>query len=204
MRKLHLLVAGFIATLASLFKVPATITSRFRTHDISYLYRMPGGIPGDVNRTHPAWIEPCVNDPSTPVPLFGVPVVCTATGNSVRPIGAGDGSLTNIYGFSVRPYPFQQANATNYGEADLGAGVPPLNQPLDVMRTGAMTVFLNGSAAVVKGGRVYVWIGASGGGHIRGGLEGASDTASTIELNDNILWNGPADPQGNVELTRIG
>lgn len=204
MRKLYIAVASFLAALINLFmeKAPAVL-GRFRTHDVSYLYRMPGGIPGDINRTHPVWVEPCINDPTTPVPLFGVPVVCTAAGNSVRPIGAGDGALTDIYGIAARPYPFQQSSAQNYGQADFGVGVPPVHQPLDVMRIGAMTVLLNGAASVVKGGRVFVWIGVTGGGHVRGGFEGAGSTASTIELDGRILFNGPADPQGNVELTRI-
>src|SRR5262249_32652460 len=100
-------------------------------------YRMDGGIPGDVNRTHPSSIEPALNDPSTPVTAYGVPVLATSAGNSVRPVASGDTAVTHVYGFSVRPYPINQATTSNsFGAVGYGGGTPPVGRTIDVMRHG--------------------------------------------------------------------
>lgn len=173
---------------------------RARTCDISFGYRMGAGFPGDVNRTHPANIEPTLIDPSAPPTLYGQAVVVDATSQGVRPLVAGDSSLTAIYGITVRPFPIQGQSSSNYGASNIGAATPPTSQPMDVLRSGYIMSTLSGSAAAVKGGTVYVWVAASTGTHIQGNFEAAATGGSTIQLDAKTSFNGPADASGVVEI----
>lgn len=172
---------------------------RMKTHDVAFAFRMGAGFPGDVNRTHPASIEPCLNDPETPVSLFGQPVLIDATSQAARPFAAGDASDTvpSGYGVSVRPYPFQQASASNFGEATIGAAPVPAGA-IDILRAGYIMGKLNAGTAV-KGNPVYVWCAASSGDHVQGGLEGSASSGNTVQLK-NATFNGGADASGNVEI----
>lgn len=172
---------------------------RMKTRDVAFAFRMGAGFPGDVNRSHPASIEPCMNDVQTPVTLFGQPVLCDTTDQSVRPFAAGDASDTVPagYGISVRPYPFQQASASNFGEASIGAAPVPAGA-IDVLRAGYIMGKLNTGTAA-KGAPVYVWCAATSGSHIQGGLETAASSGNTVQLK-NATFNGKADAQGNVEI----
>src|SRR2546429_14565 len=90
------------------------------TCDAAFAFRMGAGFPGDVNRTHPASVEPALMS-NTPVPFYGFPVVIAADGtNGVRPIGVGDGALTTIYGVAVRPFPQQAASGGVFGAQGFG------------------------------------------------------------------------------------
>jgi len=171
-----------------------------RTCDISYGYRMGAGFPGDVNRTHPASIEPTLIDPSAPPTLYGQAVVIDATSQGVRPLVAGDSSLTAIYGITVRPFPIQQQSSTNYGASNVGSATPPTSQPMDVLRAGYIMSTLSGSAAAVKGAPVFVWVAASTGTHIQGNFEAAATGGSTIQLDAKTTFNGPADASGVCEI----
>lgn len=183
----------------------AAAMGRYRTCDVAFPYRMGAGFPGDVNRTHPASIEPALFDATNPPLAYGIPVLTTTSGNSVRPFAAGDSAVTNAYGWTVRPFPYQPAVAAGaYGADGLGAAIPPPGIG-DVMRTGYIMVQVSAStaAAVVKGGRVYVWIGAAGGGHVVGGIEAAASSGNTIQLGNNVLFNGPTDASGVTEISVI-
>ncbi len=68
----------------------AGITTRARTHDVAFTYRMGGGFPGDVNRTHPASILPGLMNATTPVRLYGDPVLVNQADNTVRGFAASD------------------------------------------------------------------------------------------------------------------
>lgn len=175
--------------------------------DAAFPFRMGAGFPGDVNRTHPASIEACLMNSSTPPTAFGQAVLADVSGatNSVRPLSTGDGSVTDLYGITVRPFPTQAASAPgNYGQtgtasAPYGTGAPSSSFPVDVLRTGYIMVQLNpGQASPVKGGTVYVRTGASGGNNIQGGFETAASTSAT--LSNRYTYNGPADANGNVEI----
>lgn len=162
-------------------------------------YRMPGGIPGDINRMHPASVEAGICDASTPVTAFGQFNTTTNTG-TFRPLGAGDTTAPLYVALSARPYPFQPSTGSNYGAATFGGGAPVAGQPMDNMTSGYMTCLLNDiTAATVKGQQVYVWIAATSGVHVQGGIEAVSAGGSTIAI-PGAYFNGPADANGNVEI----
>lgn len=188
---------------AAIFGAGAIPRGRRFTCDVAFPFRMGSGFPGDVNRTHPASIEPTIMS-NTPVPFYGFPVVIAADGtNGVRPLGAGDGALTTIYGVAVRPFPQQQATgASAFGAQAFGVGVPPANVPVDVLRQGYITVQLpSDSAIVAKGGPVFVWTAASAGTHTQGGFEGTNPAGNGIALAPTrYMFNGPQDASGFAEV----
>ena len=175
---------------------------RYRTVDTSIAFRMNSGAAGDVNRGHPASIQPCLISPINPVTAYGQPVVVDAAGGSnqgVRPLSAGDAALTAIWGVTARPYPIQQGTTNNnYGAVNYGNLAPPLLQPIDVMTVGYMMVSVVGN--VVKGGAVFIWTAASGGGHTQGGFESAANGGNTASLSANYQWNNANDANGIAEL----
>lgn len=168
---------------------------------VAFLYRIPAGIPGDVNRAWGARIEAANVTPvgTTGAPTtYGVPVLIDATTGNVRTVTAGD---TAIYGFLVRPFPSQGlptvANGT-YSD-NFGAGAPPPKGAVDVMVAGYMTVLLSGSTAATKNAPVNVWTAAASGTHVTGGLEAAATSGSTIAI-PGCIFMGPADANGQVEI----
>lgn len=168
---------------------------------VAFQYRMGGGIPGDINRTHPASVEACLVDPTNPPTAFGIAVLPVSGSNGVRMFGAGDTAVTRIWGITARPYPFQAQSATNFGAQNLGSATPPTNQPIDVMRMGYISVQLPAGQAVTKGSAVYVWCAASTGSHVQGGFEGAASGGNTAALDSHYAFNGPADANGVAEIS---
>lgn len=175
--------------------------TRMKTRDVAFQFRMGAGFPGDVNRTHPASIEPCLIDASAPPTAYGQPVLVDATTQGVRPFAAGDQSDTVAagYGVTVRPYPFQQSSASNFGEAAIGAATPPVTGVMDVLRAGYIMGKVPAGQTAVKGAAVYVWAAASTGSHVIGGLETAYSAGNTTQLL-NATFNGTPDADGNVEI----
>lgn len=173
---------------------------RRRTCDVAYGLRMPAGVAGDISRhVPPGTIEQCLLAAAVPPAGFGLAVVTTGdTENAVRLVQAGDDALTAIYGITVRPFPFQPATATNYGAVGFGGGAPAAGQPVDVLRSGYILGLINGSP--VKGGRVYVWIGASAGAHVQGAFEIAASGANTILLDQHTLFQGGVDANSVGEI----
>ena len=176
-------------------------TKRCKTRDVAFTFRMGAGFPGDVNRTHPATIEPCLIDASAPITAYGQPVLVDPTTQGVRPFVAGDQSNTVPagYGLTVRPYPFQQSSATNFGSAALGSATPPTSGVCDVLRAGYIMANLAAGGSPVKGGAVYIWAAASIGLHVQGGIEAAYSAGNTTQLL-NATFNGSPDANGNVEI----
>lgn len=175
---------------------------RCKTRDAAFQFRMGAGFAGDVNRTHPASIEPAMNDSTNPIASPGLACLAT-TSNTVRGIIAGDNALTSIYGVAVRPYPFQVAAASNYGAQSFGSASFAAGQPLDVLRRGYIMVQIPAAQAAVptKGSAVFLWYAASNGAHVQGGFEAQATGGSTDAL-DTVAYqfNGPADANGIVEL----
>lgn len=169
---------------------------------VAIRYRMQAGFPGDPNRAHPFSIEPCLIDPTNPPVQFGHACIINPVANSVRAVAAGDSALTRIWGVIVRPYPFQQFSATNYGAAAFGQATPPSPGSVDVLRWGYIMVLLNvGAPQPVKGGPAFIWVAATSGNHIQGGFETAASAGNTIALDVNQYnFNGPGDALGNTEL----
>lgn len=195
----------FIAALLGLAKT-GRFVGRSRVLDVAYPYssfnyRMTAGFPGDVSRSHPASIEPVVNDATNPVVYAGQPVLTTASGNTVRSVLSTDTAATAVYGFAVRSFPFQQSSASAYGAIPFGASTLAAGQPVDVMRTGYILSTLNTGTAV-KGAPVFVWVAATSGVHVQGGLETAASAGNTMALAyPRYQFNGPADTNGTVEIS---
>lgn len=200
MKMLYIILSALTAMVIGNHRRQGIYKGRAFTTDVAFKYRMGAGFAGDVNRSHPASIEPCLIDGSAPPTAFGLPVVVDPATEGVRPIVSGDSALTTCYGVTVRPFPFQADSATNYGATGIGSASPALKQPIDVLRSGYIKVVLHGASAAVKGGRVFIWYAASSGNHVQGGFEAAATTGSTIMLPINTTFNGGADADGNVEL----
>jgi len=186
-------------------KAPYVLRSvgRHRTNDTAFTFRMGAGFAGDVNRGHPASIQPALISPVNPVILYGQAVIIDATAgnnNGVRALQAGDTALTDIWGVAVRPYPIQQSTTSSpYGEVPYGAIAAPTMQPLDVLRGGYIMVPVVGQS--VKGGAVYIWVAASGGGHVQGGFEIVASAGNTCSLSaSGYQFNSPPDANGIAEL----
>lgn len=173
------------------------------TRDVAYTYRMGAGFPGDVNRTHPASIEPVLIDASAPPTIYGQAVVIDPTTQGIRPITTGDQSDATplrAYGALVRPYPSQAVAGSSNAQQGLGSALPPVSGVADVLRLGYMAVQLNvGSPAPVKDAVVYVWATATNGAHIQGGYETAYSSTHTVELR-NARWQGGMDANSVAEI----
>ena len=178
------------------------LTNRARTRDAAgavFTYRMTGGFPGDVNRTHPASIEPCLIDASAPPTAYGQAVLVDGTAHSIRPFTAGDNSLTDLYGVTVRPFPLQQNSTTG----SFGSATPPVTGVIDVIRAGYVVVQLGNGAltGAFKGGTVYVDTSSSTGNYVQGGFQAAAGGQTVATMNGTTLFNGSEDAKGWVELS---
>ena len=171
---------------------------RMKTRDAAFGFRMGAGFPGDVNRTHPANIEPAMANVAIPLVAFGQALIVAADGISLRPMVTGDAAQA-AYGVAVRPYPYQQSTGVNFGAAAFGAATPPPGV-VDALRTGYIMTSIPAGQAPVKGSPVYVWVAASTGAHIMGGFEFTASGGNTV-LISNAKFNGAPDASGNVELT---
>jgi hypothetical protein len=162
----------------------------------SFLYRMPAGIPGDINRVQAAVVTPEVITAAgqSNAPLaYGLASFIDATSGKVRTVAAGD---TFTHGFLARPFP------TNSSQDGIGTSTPPASGGCDLMRRGFMTVLLGGSTASVNGGKVYVWIAANSGAHVQGQVEAADPSGNGFAVT-GAYFTGGADASGNVEIAFI-
>lgn len=167
----------------------------------AFQFRMGAGFAGDVNRTHPAAIEPCLIDSTHPPTFFGQGIVPDAAApNGVRVPAAGDSGVTHLYGITVRPFPFQQqTTSTAFGGTNFGGEAPPATGIIDVMRSGYMMVTLQGAAAATKGGRVQLCV-VAGTGYVVGGFSADTVSGTFAALDSTTTFNGPADSAGIVEI----
>lgn len=182
-----------------------------KTKDVAISYRMGAGFPGDVSRTHPVDIMPSQIDITNPPTAFGQATILDATSHNIRKLLSTDTGITSLYGITVRPFPFQQAQTSqNFGATQNASGsnlsvAPPVSGEVDVMVRGFAIVQVGayGTTAPVKGGAVYVWIAASSGsgstGHTQGNFEAAATGGSTIALT-GCTWNSGVDANGNAEI----
>ena len=163
----------------------------------AYQFRMPVGIPGEVNRVAAATIEAQVVTPlgTTGAPTeYGIPMVVDNTGGNVgnmRTVQAADAS---IYGLLVRPFP------TGGSQDPLGTSTPPASGLVDILVRGYMLVKLGGNSAAAKGGTAYVWVAATSTTHIQGHFESTFSSGNTIACPGNSYFTGPADATGVVEV----
>lgn len=170
----------------------------------AFLYRMPAGIPGELNRIFACVVETEVITPfgvlGAPT-AYGVPVVVdnTTAGNigNMRTMVAGDTpALQGMvpYGVLARPYP------TGIGTQDpVGTSTPVTQGACDVLKSGYINVLLSGTTPAIKGGQVYIWTAAASGAHIVGGWEAANPGGSGLTVPASYFM-GPADANGNTEI----
>jgi hypothetical protein len=161
----------------------------------TFKFRMPAGIPGDINRSQAATVEPAVISSATPgkFTAYGLAGAINSADGVFRVLAAGD-AAANVYGLLARPYP------TVSSQDGLGTSTPPTSGLCDVVKRGYMTVKLYGATAAAKGGAVYARIQNAGAGQIIGGLEASADAGNTVALPSNCYFMGPADADGNVEV----
>lgn len=157
---------------------------------VSYQYRMPSGIPGALTRTTNATVEPGLLSAAAPFTAYGLPAKLSA-GTYVPFAGAEAASA--FVGILVRPFP------TNSGQDALGVSTPPVSGIGDILKRGYISIKMNGGAAVVKGGQVYIRVAAASGGKPIGGFEGAADSTNTI-APAGLTFMGPADSNGITEI----
>jgi hypothetical protein len=190
--------------ICGLLAMRGTYVGTFRTCDSAFTFRMPTGWAGTVNRTHPASIEPMLIDPTATIAAYGLPVLINTANNGARTFVATDVTTpVAAYAIGARPYPIQAATATNYGATAYGSATPPPLQPLDGLKSGYILATLQNFAVnnSTKNGAVYVRIAASAGAHVQGGFEAAADNLGTnTVLLSNAYFNGPAGPDGVVEI----
>jgi hypothetical protein len=182
-----------------LITAPAVIfRGHARTRDVAFTYRMPAGFAGDINRTHPASVEPNLPDPTNFPTFAGQACVIDATSKLLRFLGVvDDTALTDIYGVAVRAFPIQQQ--TGGMSASFGSSTMSAAQPVDVLKSGYIMVPVQG--VPVKGGQVFVWAKPVSGNHVPGGFEAAATGGSTISLPLNsYTFNGGPDANGVCEV----
>ena len=164
----------------------------------SFKYRMGAGIPGDVNRSHPASIEPNFNDATNPVVSAGLACLVNSAKNGVRQVAAGDTGVTKIYGVTVRAYPTQdKGTAYDFGGQAQGLEPLPAGQNVDVLRSGYINAPIVGTPG--KNDPVYVWVAAASGAHIQGGFEASASGGNTAAIA-NAFFNGAPDSNGYGEI----
>lgn len=172
----------------------------------AYLYNMPSGIPGAVNRIGGGGkidIEAVILDPVTAFPAYGLFGQIDAVTGYFRPLLAADAV---VYGPLVRPFPTQPTSTAGYsGASPLGAGLPPTKGTGPVLKSGYMTVKLQGNnagmiTAAVKNGAVYVCVQNPPAAGVVGGITAAADGGNTVLLPAGSYFMGPADADGNIEI----
>ena len=124
----------------------------------------------------------------------------TAGGLGVAPPTVNTTLVARLDGILVRPFPLQQASGGM--TSTIGAAVPPVGPAVvDVLRAGFAIVKVNNFAVTpsTKGGAVYIWVAASSGNHVLGGLEAAYTAGSTIQVS-NARFASPPDSTGVAEV----
>lgn len=156
---------------------------------VAFLYRMPSGFPGRVNRAGTATIIPAIFDAEAMPTAYGVAMKMQASGK-ITPFQSGDNAETLAFnhGILVSPYP------TQGGQADaIGAVVPNCHQIANVLQRGFISVLLNGSAPAKPDGQVYVRVGNASADKPIGGFEAALDIVVDSTRADGNTGDGKLD-----------
>lgn len=183
-------------------KTPVGIDrGRVRFHDEAILYRMRAGFAGQVNRSHPASIEPGLLSPTVPPVFAGQAVLVDPATDSYRAIGATDTAITTIDAITVRAFPLQQQ--TGGMTASIGTSGLPVGSA-DFARQAYIMVNVPAGQTATKKGAVFIWTAASTGTHVQGGFEtvfsaGNTTGAAGVGLT-NCRFNGQPDTFGDLEL----
>jgi hypothetical protein len=160
------------------------------------LFRMPFAVPGELSRAAGlATVEAQPLNPALPFPGYGLP------GKIVNGLFVPITSVADVvYGFLVRPFPTQGANASD----PLGTSVPPISGIANVMRRGYIGVTNNAGAPALNG-PVFVRYAAGTVGTPIGGIEAVTSAGNNFIITGAngplATFMGPADAAG---LTDIG
>lgn len=131
----------------------------------SILFRMASGIPGDISRMQSSIVESVIINDSLPFTVYGVPGK-KVSGKFV-PFAGGE-TAADLFGFFVRPFPTQGADAAALVPSTAKYGAD------NAMRSGYMTV-KNNSGVPADGGKVYVRLANASAGKPIGGVEAADE-----------------------------
>jgi hypothetical protein len=203
MKKLILAAAhglvGLAAPAVILPQQPARINrGRRMTCDVAFKFRMGAGFPGDINRTHPFNVVGGLPNVTSPPTFYGQPCIRESDG-TWRAFTAADGALINIDGVTVRPYPAQPSDASNYGAVGIGAAALQTGQVIDICIMGFIMVKVNG--ANNPQGQTHIWTAASAGAHVLGGFEAAATGGSTADITwPKTRYFSAPDADGVAEL----
>ncbi|WP_350305579.1 structural cement protein Gp24 [Photorhabdus viridis] len=161
---------------------------------ISYLDRMPLGIPGAVTRPRDLTIQPETFDPKKLFSAYGL--VGKYSNGKFVPLEEGD-TVDEVKGILVRPYPTQSQTDLAYLGVKVGSAA-------DNLKRGYICVAVGVSAASVsasKGNPVYVRVA---------GATADSPVGSFVLVQDVTGENtpalpgaevmGPSDANGNIEI----
>jgi hypothetical protein len=166
-------------------------------------FRMPAGYSGALNRAHPASVIAHQNDPTNPVAFFGEGVMVNAGKNAVRGMLASDGTTGPIFGIAVRPFPFQQSQASaDFAPAVIGTSAPLAGMAIDVLKSGFVMVSIPAGQTPGLGDPVYIWTAVASGAHVQGGLEAVNPSGNGFQVDTAVTtyFNGGPDANGNVEV----
>lgn len=163
---------------------------------VAFLYRMPSGIPGAVNRNEMSTIEAQLVLSTNPPLAYGLPVVIDAATNKIRAV-IGTDTVGLIYGINVRPYPTQSSASQS---EPLGIAVPPASGITNILKRGYISVLLGGATAAAKNGAVFIRVALPVAGKPLGGFEAVADGVNTIAMPPGTYFMGPSDAQGNTEI----
>lgn len=134
---------------------------------VAFVTRMPQGVPGDISRQSQATVESQILDAVNAFPGYGLPGKLIS--GKFGPLTGGE-TPSQIYGFLVRAFPTQGANASDA----LGTSIPKTSGIAGAFRRGYMTV-KNNSGTPAIGNPVYTRVAAAAGGKPIGGIEAAAE-----------------------------
>jgi len=162
----------------------------------AFLYRMGHGFAGALTRESQASIESQQFADPSGFAAHGLPGKIDANDQFV-PIASGD-AAADVYGFLVRPYPFQGATA---GDVNVGSVAPTYDRQANVMRRGYISVKNNaGTPGLNK--PVYIRVATgTGGTPVTAGIEAEAPTTATNSIKlTNAVFMSTGDADGNVEI----
>lgn len=165
---------------------------------VAFVFRMPYGFPGSVNRIESATIQAAPVNVALPPLFFGNPVKLLAADGTVTPIANGD-TAALVWGFAARTYPNNTNSWPNAGFNTSTPGAPPTSGPIDILRRGFIMVKINNVTVAQPGGGVFVRVADPAPLTPIGGLEAAADGGDCVVI-PGARFTGAQDSNGIAEI----
>lgn len=147
---------------------------------VSYNFRMPAGVAGEISRNgNEGFVESRLLDSTNPPLAFGVPV--KVVNGKMRTIASGDAASV-FYGILARTAPAIAGDLS----ATFQTEVPNVNATQSVVRKGYVKVRCTVGTPPL-GGPVYMRVTAASGKAV-GDLEATSDGSNSVIL-PNVTWS---------------